>query len=115
MKIWPRGFVSNERNKINGYRINILNSVLSSILPKLIVDLLIKNKDHSVHVIHTNEVRPPQVVLDKADHPTGSLVPSVVVRRPLAPVDLGHGGGQGHAPRPDQGTHRLILLLTQED
>ena len=49
------------------------------VLPELIVDLLVKNENHSVHVIHANEVGPPQVVLDEADHTTGPFVPPVVV------------------------------------
>ena len=64
------------------------------ISPELVIDFLVEDKNHPVHVIDTDEVRSPEIVLDEADNSTGSLVPPVVVRRPLASVDLSHGCSQ---------------------
>ena len=55
---------------------------------ELIVDFLIKDQDHPVHVIHPDVIRPPQIVLDKADNTTGPLVPSVVVTRAFTAIHL---------------------------
>jgi len=63
------------------------------LVPELIVDLLVKYQDSPVHIIHPDEVGPPQVILYEADDTTGSFIPPVVMPRPLTPVDLSHSGG----------------------
>ena len=110
MEIWPRGFVS-KNNKID-FLIIYYNQ---QYLPELVVYFLVKDKNHSVHIIDSDKVRSSEVVLDKADHPTGPLVPSVVMRGPLTPVDLGHSGGQGHTSGTHKGSHCLVLILRQKN
>ena len=72
----------------------MIKTILS---PELVVDFLVEHKNHPVHVIHTDEVRAPEIVLDEADNSTGSLVPSVVMRRTLTSIDLSHGCSQSLA------------------
>ena len=83
-------------------------------LPELVVDLLIKNKDSSIHIINPDKIGSPQIVLDKADDPTGPLVPPVVVSWPLTPVDLSHSCCESLASWSNQGNHHLVLLSREQ-
>ena len=69
---------------------------LNKTLPKLVVDLLVKDEHLPVHVVDPDVVRLPGVVLDEARHAAAALVPAGVRGR-LGLVDLDHGRGEGLA------------------
>lgn len=84
------------------------------LVPELVIDLLIKNEDSSIHIVNPYKIGSSEIVLDKADDPTGPLVPPVVVSWPLAPVHLSHRGGEGLASWSNQGNHHLVLLSREK-